>query len=113
MKPAVLKTWERKALERGTLRLKQMPKPTPSKLKKQAIELLAQAMAPDIVKLAKANMKVAGRTVKGRERRHEVEHAVEVAMDAYEPHRILMDEICDRVVQRAFAIADAEVLKQY
>lgn len=84
---------------------------TPAQAKKLAIELLARAMTGDIVKLAKANY----RCIYGNNKpvRHEKkaarESAVDAAMDAYEPHRILLDEIGARVIERLFKLADIEL----
>jgi hypothetical protein len=88
---------------------------TPTQAKKLAIELLARAMAPDIVRLAKANYRSIGkhRKLMGAsplELKTAAEATVEAAMDAYEPHRILLDEIGDKTIARLFKLAELETL---
>ena len=78
--------------------------------KQQAVDLLAQAMVGSIVKLAKENLKVRG--IKNPTKT-ELSLAVEAAMDAYEPHRVLLDEISDKVIDKLFKQADHRLKESF
>jgi hypothetical protein len=79
--------------------------------KNQAIKLVAQTLVPEIVKLAKANLDCTGWA---RESSHamRMEVAVDAAMDAYDIHRVLMEELANKIIQMVARLAQKE-LRQY